>query len=146
MATLIFLFLFGRLFLDLFFPPSYQDAYWPMLLISAGVTINAACGLAGSNFMVTQRQILVRKYFVYNLVATVLGCIVLGYLFGAPGMAAAICVSIIVCDGGLAWQLAREMGRPVMLDPRYAGWALRRLSAVLRARLARKAVVPEGKG
>ena len=137
LAAFIFLFLFGRMVLDLFFPPSYQDAYWPMLLICAGVTVNAAFSLAGNNFLVTQRQTLVRRYFTYSFVVMVTGCIVLGYAFGTIGMAAAICASIVVCDGGLALRLAREMGRPVMLDPHYASLALVRLPGMLRTWFAR---------
>jgi len=132
MATLAFLLLFGRTLLSLFFPPHYQVAYWPMVLISAGTTINAAFGLAGSNFMVTHRQVLVRKFFLYSLLTMVPGNIVLGHLFGEAGMAGAICISIIVCDGGLAWHLAREMGRPVMLDLAYFGSEIRHVLQATR--------------
>jgi O-antigen/teichoic acid export membrane protein len=107
----------GPWLLDVFFPASYQAAFWPMVLICAGTTINAAFGMASCAYMVTSRQTLVRLYTAYSLVFILVACAVMGWFFGPTGIAAAICLGAVIRDGGLARILARDLNGPVMLDP-----------------------------
>lgn len=117
-AVLAGLLLVGPWLLDVFFPPVYQKAFWPMVLICTATTINAAFGLASNTFMVTGRQTLVRRFSAYSLGFIVFGCFAFGWLWGALGIAAAILAGALIRDGGMAWMLSRDIGGPVMLDLR----------------------------
>lgn len=115
-GALLFLLVAGPWLLDTFFPDAYAAAYWPIVLICTATVFNAGFGLASSTFIVTGRQTVVRRYTGYSLLVVVVAGLVLGWFFGAVGIAIAILAASIVRDAGMARLLAGEIGGPVMLD------------------------------
>lgn len=116
LGALLFLLVAGPWLLDTFFPEAYAAAYWPIVLICASTVFNAGFGLASSTFIVTGRQTIVRRYTGYSLAVVVVAGLVLGWFFGAVGIACAVLAGSIVRDAGMARLLAGDLGGPVMLD------------------------------
>lgn len=104
-CTLLGAALLGPWLLDVFFPPDYQLAYLPLLMVIASSTVNGGFGMSSTVLFMTGHQRVVRIYSLLQLVAVLaLGC-GLGPLFGVNGVAFAVLVGFIVMDVGLAMRV-----------------------------------------
>jgi O-antigen/teichoic acid export membrane protein len=95
----------GRQFLAWFFPPAYGAAFYPLLLVCAATTVNAAFSPASSVMLMTGGQRVVRLFSIVQLVVVCVLSASLGYRFGIEGVCWAILIGTVVRDGGLAWHL-----------------------------------------
>jgi O-antigen/teichoic acid export membrane protein len=99
----------GAWLLEVFFPPAYQQAYLPLIVIVLATTVNGAFGMSSILLLVSGNQRLVRKYSALQfLLVTVLG-IALGYQFGVVGLACAVLAGFVAFDVGLALQIKRTL-------------------------------------
>lgn len=117
-CVLVLTLLLGQWLLDLFFPPIYQDAFIPLLVILAACALNAAYGLSSPILLMTGCQRLVRTYSVFRLVTVVAAGIVLGQWLGVTGIALSFLLGVVVFDIGLAQQVRPQLNVSGFLRPR----------------------------
>jgi O-antigen/teichoic acid export membrane protein len=115
----------GREFLAWFFPAPYQAAFYPLLLVCAATTVNAALSPASSILLMTGGQRTARLFSIVQLGVVCALSLVLGHAFGIEGVCWAILAGTLVRDGGLAYGLKRQ---GVVAYP-----SLRRARILLRA-------------
>lgn len=114
MAALATFALFGREILDLF-GPGYSVAYWPLVIMSAGYTINA---LAGPTMQIMEMSGNERTFFKITLatsLASIALILLLGSAFGTFGVAIALALEVA------CWNLltARWIWRHLKVLPFY---------------------------
>jgi O-antigen/teichoic acid export membrane protein len=110
LAVLLLMAVAGRQFLAWFFPPAYGAAFYPLLLVCAATTVNAAFSPASSVMLMTGGQRVVRLFSIVQLVVVCVLSASLGYRFGIEGVCWAILIGTVVRDGGLAWHLKAKQG------------------------------------
>jgi O-antigen/teichoic acid export membrane protein len=116
-CTLLGAVVLGPWLLGTFFPPVYQLAYLPLLMVIAATTVNAGFGMSSIVLFMTGQQRVVRVYSLLQLVAVlVLGC-GLGYQFGVDGIACTVLIGFIVFDVGLALQVRPRLRVTGILRP-----------------------------
>jgi len=100
----------GQVLIGALFPEEYLAALVPMAIIAAGTAVNALFSPASNVFLMSGRARYVRHATLLALMVVVLGCWLLGPLWGATGVAVAILAGRIVRDGGLAAMLWWRLG------------------------------------
>lgn len=110
LAVLFVITIAGRQLLAWFFPPAYEAAFYPLLLVSAAATVNAAFSPASTVLLMTGGERIVRLFSLAQLAVVCALSVSLGYGFGVEGVCFAILVGTVVRDGGLAWYLHARHG------------------------------------
>lgn len=99
----------GQFLIGALFPEDYLAALVPMAIIASGTAVNALFSPASNVFLMSGQAGFVRHATLLALGLVVLGCWLLGPLWGATGIALAILAGRIARDGGLAavlwWRL-----------------------------------------
>ena len=108
-CTLVGTTVLGSWLLEVFFPPAYQQAYIPLIVILLATTVNGAFGMSSLLLLVSGHQLLVRKYSALQLLLVALFGIAFGYQFGVVGLACAVLVGFVAFDVGLALQIKRTI-------------------------------------
>lgn len=99
----------GPLLLEIAFPPIYQEAFLPLVIIMLASAINAAYGLSSSVMLMTGHQRTVRAYSLLRLIGVIATGIAAGYWFGITGIAFSFLLGFVIFDIGLAQQVRPQL-------------------------------------
>jgi len=107
--TLIFT-VFGKIFLSVFFGPAFQSSYYPLLILSGGLVLNAGLGPVGMLLQMTGYEkdtlIGVGTAATLNIVAN----FVLIPIYGSNGAAISTAISLVVSHGILLFLVFKRLG------------------------------------
>lgn len=92
-----------------FLPVAYEQAYIPLLIITAASTFNGALGISASVLIMAGLPDPVRFFSLVRLVGVTVLCISLGTTYGVVGMAWAVLLATLLRDAGLALVAHRKL-------------------------------------
>lgn len=98
--------IFGRYLLVYFLGDNYEVAYWPMLIFSLAIAVNASAGLSSVLLMMTGFDRVALIFSLFSMICLFLGVVLFGNAFGVIGVALAFLLSTIVRDVGLSSTLS----------------------------------------
>jgi O-antigen/teichoic acid export membrane protein len=108
-CTLVGTTVLGSWLLEAFFPPAYQQAYVPLIVIVLATTVNGAFGMSSILLLMSGHHLVVQKYSAIRFLLVVLLGIAFGHQFGVVGLACAVLVGFVAFDVGLALQIKRTL-------------------------------------
>jgi len=102
--------LFGRIFLLLVFGSDYLEAYFPLLILLVGQTVNSSVGSVAVALNMTNYEQATVKVHTLSIILNVLLSFLLIPRLGMNGAAIAVTVSQIAWSALMWWELRKHLG------------------------------------
>ncbi len=136
LSACLFLLALGPAGLRLIFGPDYGDAYYHLVIISAGVVFFVYCGLSGQTLLLLGDTRVQRRVMLIVTAITIPAYIILAIYFGAYGVSMGLFISMVL-QKGLMIRAVRQnldISTNAYLDPREYARAFRMLKRIIANR------------
>ncbi|MAT39315.1 MAG: hypothetical protein CL946_06900 [Ectothiorhodospiraceae bacterium] len=108
-ALVLFLLAFGRVILDIAFPPAFKEAYWPMIILALAQLVNCFTGSVGLLLNFARKEWSITGALAISTAANVVLNLVLIPQYGALGAAYSSLSSMIIWNAILFRTVSRDL-------------------------------------